>query len=872
MGKIVKAHQPCLDPNCGSSDALNYYEDGSATCFSCKKYFPPTPTVSASSIKINSVSSKKNTSQDTIYEVLEYPMRGIPERGIKKEICEFYKVRSAIDEDGAAEAHYYPYEGSFKKRTLPKDFKWLGTKPNTLFGQDKFTEGGKRVVITEGEIDALSVAQAFKDHYDKIYPVVAIPSATETKAIIENRNWLRSFDEVILFMDADEAGQKAATSLAKIIGYDKVKIVKHPPDCKDANDILIKNGRDALNKCIWGAVPYSPVGILGKDQLWQMLTEYNNIESIPYPKCLDGLNEKLKGMRHGEITLFTSGTGCHGLGTEILMYNGSIKRVEEIVVGDLVMGDDNTPRTVLELKRGSEQLFEVSIRGKDKFICNASHILSVVNNDTEGRWGLSENQVVDVPLTEYLNWSDKRKHLSKTFKAGALEFNNNTPLPMHPYMLGVWLGDGYSAGARLSNEGDEIVVKLLELGVPVKKHETAYSWGLGNEFQQNLKGLNLIDNKHIPEIYLTASIENRLELLAGLLDTDGTLTHNCYEFSQKSIEFTKQVIRLANSLGFQATHSEQKENKFGICQRVWISGDGLERIPVAIERKKASARLQVKNPLRFKTEIRPLDVGDFYGFTLDGNGRYVLGNFIVTHNSGKSTIMREITLNLLETTSDRIGIISLEEHPAETTRKLAGMAISRNPASEEIPLEDLSVGFEKVFGEDRILVLDHQGSAADGTIIDNLEYMALVGCKYLIIDHITILVSEGAEGKTGNEAIDLMMNNLLRLVKKHNVWVGLVSHLRKTMSGKAFEEGELPNLDDVKGSGSIKQISFDIVAFARNMSAKEELERNEIKIRVLKSRYTGLTGDVMGAYYVYPTGRLCKLDEMPLDSLFQKLG
>jgi twinkle protein len=227
--------------------------------------------------------------------------------------------------------------------------------------------------------------------------------------------------------------------------------------------------------------------------------------------------------------------------------------------------------------------------------------------------------------------------------------------------------------------------------------------------------------------------------------------------------------------------------------------------------------------------------------------------------SGKSTLLREIGLHLLQSTPDKIGIISLEESPAETARKMAGMAINKNPANEEIPLDELKVGFDNIFGNDRVMVLDHQGSISDGSIMDFLEYMCLSGCKYLFVDHITILASEGAEGLTGNEAIDKIMNDLLRLVKKHEVWIGLISHLRKTDNkGKSFEEGKLPSMDDIRGSGSIKQISMDIIAFARNVGSDNPEERNTIKTKVLKCRYTGLTGPSGSLYYDFDTGRLKK--------------
>jgi len=132
-----------------------------------------------------------------------------------------------------------------------------------------------------------------------------------------------------------------------------------------------------------------------------------------------------------------------------------------------------------------------------------------------------------------------------------------------------------------------------------------------------------------------------------------------------------------------------------------------------------------------------------------------------------------------------------------------------------------------------------------------------MGCKYLILDHITIAVSEGTEGLSGNEAVDKVMSDLLKIVKKHNIWLCLISHLRKAPGGgTSFEEGKLASIDDIKGSGSIKQISFDIVTFARNLISENSTERNTIKFRVLKSRFTGLTGSAGGAIYDPDTGRL----------------
>jgi len=532
MGRIVNRNQPC--EKCGSSDAKQIYEEGSGYCFSCKSFFH---SPDEAYMEVKQMDDDWLDEDAVIQAYKELTCKGFKERNIYKQVSEHYGVRVSFDIDGNIDSHYYPYYNDsnlvgYKIRKLPKNFRSIGRVKGGVFGQNLYT-GGRRLVITEGELDAMAIQTAWYIKYKAFYPVVSLRSASSVKDLIEIRDWLKNFDEIVLWFDQDDAGKAAAKEAARIIGYEKVKIVSCPE--KDASELWIKNPNQLLNT-IYDAADYTPAGILTKEELWHQLEKYNEMESVPYPEFMEGLNEKLKGMRFGEITLWTSGTG-----------------------------------------------------------------------------------------------------------------------------------------------------------------------------------------------------------------------------------------------------------------------------------------------------------------------------------SGKSTLLREIAIDLLEKTDDKIGIISLEESPAETARKMAGMALNKNPAKEEIPLDDLKSGFDKVFGDNRVMVLDHQGSISDGSIMDFLEYMCLSGCKYLFVDHITILASEGAEGLTGNEAIDKIMNDLLGLVKKHEVWIGLISHLRKTdNSGKSFEEGKLPSMDDIKGSGSIKQISMDIIAFARNVGSENPEERNTIKTKVLKCRYTGLTGPSGSLYYNFDTGRLCR--------------
>lgn len=548
MGKIVSKNQPCI--YCGSKDNRQVYDDGWSHCFTpgCPKPHVNEDTMEIDDLEaefaaVNGSNQKASGNKLTVEEIYnEYPFAADTERLISIDVMKYYGCKVGYDGSGKINEKFYAYNfdenkvpQAYKSRVLPKDFGKRGSigKVKGLYGSH-LNSGGKRLVITEGEEDAHAIQAAWFKKYKTFYPVESLRGASVTKDLIEDRARIRNFEEVILWLDGDEAGAVATKEAARIIGYDKVKIVK--ANEKDASDVWVKSKGDPnqLLKFIYNAQPYTPAGILTKDQLWSQLEAYNEIESVPYPSFMTGLNDKLKGMRFGEITLWTSGTG-----------------------------------------------------------------------------------------------------------------------------------------------------------------------------------------------------------------------------------------------------------------------------------------------------------------------------------SGKSTLLREIALHLVETTEDKIGIISLEESPAETARKMSGMKINKNPAKAEIPIEELKIGFDGTFGTDRIMVLDHQGSISDGSIMDFLEYMCLSGCKYLFIDHITILASEGTEGLTGNEAVDKIMNDLLRLVKKHSVWIGLISHLRKADNKKkSFEEGRLPSMDDIRGSGSIKQISMDIIAFSRNVSSAIESERNTILTKVLKCRYTGLTGPSGALTYDFDTGRL----------------
>ena len=300
---------PCI--KCGSSDAGALYSDGRIHCFSCKANYKE-DDMEDSVMDLEKLDIKSSAVNLSEYE--DYPVRGFKERLITKPICEFFEVKSEVSSaDGKTiTAHLYPYHdgktlSGYKRRELPKNFRVIG-KQVGLFGQKHFSTG-KRLVITEGEIDCLSVAQAFQDHYRKIYPVVSIPTgaASSDKHVLANRDWIRQFDEVVLMVDQDEVGQMGAEKLAKIIGQDKVKISNYPE--KDPNELYVKQGSKAVMDAIWNASSWSPAGLIASSETWDAYKAEIDAEYVPWPPFATELNKMSYGRRLGAITMITSGTG-----------------------------------------------------------------------------------------------------------------------------------------------------------------------------------------------------------------------------------------------------------------------------------------------------------------------------------------------------------------------------------------------------------------------------------------------------------------------------------------------------------------------------------------------------------------------------------
>ena len=295
-------HLPC--DNCGSSDANSLYTDGHTYCFSCNAY--------------------GHTEEDVIHthNKMSITLQGVAtrlqKRNISEKVCQQYKIYR----DGDLLRFYYHDENGIligcKTKTKDKDFRYEGQPPTCLFGQHLFPATGKRVVITEGELDAASCQEAMPG-----WQMVSLPSgaAAARKSIQRAIPWLQGYEEIVLFFDNDDAGRKAAEEAAGILPPGKTKIARLEA-YKDASDALQANDTESIRRAIWDAKPYRPDGIVdGKSRL-ELVTTPTLSADHDYP--FQGIQSKLHGIRYGELVTITAGSGigkssfCRELATHLL--------------------------------------------------------------------------------------------------------------------------------------------------------------------------------------------------------------------------------------------------------------------------------------------------------------------------------------------------------------------------------------------------------------------------------------------------------------------------------------------------------------------------------------------------------------------------
>lgn len=426
---------------------------------------------------------------------------------------------------------------------------------------------------------------------------------------------------------------------------------------------------------------------------------------------LKGMHKRDKNQEYlHTMILGDPGCGkCHKIDTPIMLHDGTIKMVQHIEIGDKLMGDDSTPRKVLSLARGRETMYKIEQLYGDDYTVNESHIISLklskcpfIKHFT-GRYQYSvfwfdyeklqskvfsyngsniieklheaeeflktlpsKGTVIDIPVKDYVNRSIDWKSAYKGFKVG-IDFNNRK-VDLDPYILGYCIGKEVKSDSMIIINDKEPLEYFKsyfsELACIKKDDDYTYHFttenqceGNGNIFMNLLHQYNVINNKHIPSEYKFTDKQTRLNLLAGLLDSDGHYVKGgFFDIIQKRKDMAEDIVWLSRSLGFRATLTYMKSGAYRgkneTCYRICISGH-LDEIPCKISRKKVIKRKKAKDPLSYGIRVHKLDEDDYYGFEINRNHRFLLGDFTVTHNTTVARIIGKIyqTMGILSPTS-----------------------------------------------------------------------------------------------------------------------------------------------------------------------------------------------------------------------------
>ena len=310
---FVKSNLPC--PECGGSDPVGLNDDGSAWCFSCTTHFKDYEGACNTSFTPENDFCKQPVDikpyRNNAMNNAEGEFVALTDRGISLNSAKTFGVKAIKNLQGEIVKHLYPYYIAneivgYKVREQNKMFTWKGTGQGSgLFGEQLCQSGGKFITLVEGECDAMAAYELLGSKW----PVVSIKNGAggAVKDVKQSLEFLEKFDTVVINFDNDKPGRDAAKKVARILSPGKAKIMNLPEDFKDANDMLRKGNSHAYTTAWWSAKIYTPSGVVNAGDLKDKYFNREKKESVPYP--WEGLNQKLYGLRSGELVTLTGGTG-----------------------------------------------------------------------------------------------------------------------------------------------------------------------------------------------------------------------------------------------------------------------------------------------------------------------------------------------------------------------------------------------------------------------------------------------------------------------------------------------------------------------------------------------------------------------------------
>lgn len=626
---------------------------------------------------------------------------------------------------------------------------------------------------------------------------------------------------------------------------------------EDAFDIL----DEAERKIFEITETHLKKSFLGMDRAVRDALEYieaihsNTKQKFSVPTGFYELDEMLGGFQKSDLIIIAARPSmgkCLGKGTRVLLYDGSVKAVEDVEVGDMLMGDDSTPRRVLSLARGREMMYWVrQLHGID-YRVNESHILSLKRSRNQITF--AKGEVVNIEVKDYLKQSDKWKNNFKGYKA-AVDFSYSD-VPLDPYLFGLWLGDGKSDSSRIFSQDAEVIDYMesyaANYGQTVSVYHDkdkcpAYTITGGrsqkardNPVQAILREMGVLNNKHIPNNYIANSKSIRLQLLAGLIDSDGFVNSgygDTVELTSKYEHLARQVKFLCDTLGYRTSLKTKtaKISAIGFESTVWrvLFNGNIDEIPTRVKRKQCKTWTDFRDWKVTGIRIEPDRVDEYYGFEIDGNKLFLLEDCTVTHNTAFAL---SLARNAGVDHKVPVGIFSLEMSTMQLVIRMLcaeGRLNAHLVRTGKLPHEEgvkLSKNAHKLI-ESPIFVDDMPAQSVLEIRAKARRLKAEHNIGLIIIDYLQLMQGP-ANSESREREISHISRSLKSLAKELNIPVIALAQLNRAVETRTDKR---PQLSDLRESGCL---AGDTLILNHETGERIEIQelakqKNQLPIKVL---------------------------------------
>lgn len=554
-----------------------------------------------------------------------------------------------------------------------------------------------------------------------------------------------------------------------------------------------------------GSLGMSTLMNMAVQQLEEMAGKEEGLTGVP--TGFVNLDKLTSGWQPSDLIIIAARPGmgkCLAKGTKVLLFDGRLREVERVQVGDQLMGDDSTPRQVLSIARGQEQMYWIHQKEAMSYRVNASHILSLCCVKTVDHY--QKGHILNVSVKEWLTYSPEFQSCFQGYKV-AVNFSNR-PVLLPTYWVGLHLAPLLSKWQTVptTSKGPSTILTPTDFS---KSHHLS-----------ELRHYSL-HQKRLPRAYLWGSQQERLELLAGWVDVLGSY----WQSQQRLVLYlnnaplAKQLKFIADSLGFWTNlQKEEQEHRL-------VIGGNLSRIP---SRRHDLSMPAFRNTLQYCSAIRvEKDVVDhYYGFTLDANNLFLLEDMTVTHNT---SFTMAVARNAAIDFNKGVAFFSLEMSSLQLVNRLISM-------ETEIPSEKLRKGkLEDYEWQQLHAQVDKLSNVP--LFIDDTPGISIfelrAKCRRLkmqhniqmiIIDYLQLMTGGGDNKGNREQEISMISRGLKGLAKELNVPVIALSQLSRAVETRGGSKR--PQLSDLRESGAIEQ-DADIVSFIYRPEYYQILEDEE---------------------------------------------